>query len=581
MTESQTKLCQNCHQFFTIELDDFAFYAKMAVPPPTFCPECRAQRRLAWRNERAFYKRTCSLCGTSMLALYPAGTPFPVYCRACWYSDRWDARSFGRRYDFARPFFPQFQELLNVVPHIALQQDNCVDCDYANQIADCKNCYLVSSCAGSEDCAFCFRVNDSKDTLDSYTLIKCEQCYELSMGRYSSRVFFSAGAADSLDVYFCDEPRGAQHCFMSTNVRRKSYVFRNVQLTKDEYDRRFGEIDFGSYTTVQQLCREFATLTETAVRPPGTFKNTTNTTGNALANAKNCFHCFHGTDLEDCRYCLFVDRAKDSVDVNNGCCMMERCYECSTTGVNVADIKFSVDAWPGVRNVQYSDSCRSGAHDLFGCISMRGREYCILNEQYPKEQYEQLVLKIIGHMDAMPYADAKERRYAYGEFFPVEMSPFPYSDSSAQDFFPLTKAVALELGCRWNDADARSYSITVRSTELPDRIVDVRDDILHATIECAHGGGCVHQCTTAFRVTPLELAFYRRMNLPLPRLCPNCRLHERIARRNPLKLWKRRCMCSRPGHGHDSTCPVEFETSYAPDRKETVYCESCYNAEVV
>ncbi|MFH1193084.1 MAG: hypothetical protein V1656_02080 [Candidatus Jorgensenbacteria bacterium] len=28
-------------------------------------------------------------------------------------------------------------------------------------------------------------------------------------------------------------------------------------------------------------------------------------------------------------------------------------------------------------------------------------------------------------------------------------------------------------------------------------------------------------------------------------------------------------------------CPNEFETSYAPERKEIVYCESCYNAEVV
>ena len=27
-------------------------------------------------------------------------------------------------------------------------------------------------------------------------------------------------------------------------------------------------------------------------------------------------------------------------------------------------------------------------------------------------------------------------------------------------------------------------------------------------------------------------------------------------------------------------CKKEFETSYAPDRPEIVYCESCYNKEV-
>ncbi|MBI4119570.1 MAG: hypothetical protein HY456_01835 [Parcubacteria group bacterium] len=32
-------------------------------------------------------------------------------------------------------------------------------------------------------------------------------------------------------------------------------------------------------------------------------------------------------------------------------------------------------------------------------------------------------------------------------------------------------------------------------------------------------------------------------------------------------------------HGEDH-CPNEFETSYAPERSEIVYCEQCYNAEV-
>ncbi|MFH1162189.1 MAG: hypothetical protein V1696_02855 [Candidatus Jorgensenbacteria bacterium] len=32
-------------------------------------------------------------------------------------------------------------------------------------------------------------------------------------------------------------------------------------------------------------------------------------------------------------------------------------------------------------------------------------------------------------------------------------------------------------------------------------------------------------------------------------------------------------------HG-DGPCPNEFETSYAPERKEIVFCERCYNAEM-
>jgi hypothetical protein len=35
-------------------------------------------------------------------------------------------------------------------------------------------------------------------------------------------------------------------------------------------------------------------------------------------------------------------------------------------------------------------------------------------------------------------------------------------------------------------------------------------------------------------------------------------------------------------HQHGSApCPNKFETSYSPEREETVYCEECYQAELV
>ena len=83
------------------------------------------------------------------------------------------------------------------------------------------------------------------------------------------------------------------------------------------------------------------------------------------------------------------------------------------------------------------------------------------------------------------------------------------------------------------------------------------------------------------------------MNLPLPEFCPNCRHYQRLKQRNPLKLWHRKCQCngneSENGiytntiaHQHRTEpCPNEFETTYSPDRKEIVYCERCYQQEVV
>jgi len=202
----------------------------------------------------------------------------------------------------------------------------------------------------------------------------------------------------------------------------------------------------------------------------------------------------------------------------------------------------------------------------------RGNSYCILNKQYTKEEYEALVPKIIQHMNEMPYVDKKGRVYKYGEFFPAELSPFSYNETIAQEYFPLTKEQAIEQGYTWKDPEEKNYQIDIKTQDIPDNIKDVSDDIIGKVIQCSHNGECNHQCTKAFKIVPQELQFYKKMNLPLPRLCPNCRHYERLKQRNPLKLWHRKCM--------KPECTNEFETSYAPDRPEIVYCEECYNREV-
>ena len=66
--KSQNVVCQNCKASFAIEPEDFNFYEKIKVPPPSFCPECRLVRRITWRNERSLYKRLCAKTGKEIIA---------------------------------------------------------------------------------------------------------------------------------------------------------------------------------------------------------------------------------------------------------------------------------------------------------------------------------------------------------------------------------------------------------------------------------------------------------------------------------------------------------------------------------
>ena len=196
-------------------------------------------------------------------------------------------------------------------------------------------------------------------------------------------------------------------------------------------------------------------------------------------------------------------------------------------------------------------------------------------------------------MMSCPYKDKGGKIYTYGEFFPPELSPFAYNESIVQEYFPLTKEQAISQGYTWRDPKKRQYTITMTNDRIPDHINDVSDSILQETIGCMHGGTCNEQCTSAFRMIPQELEFYRKMGLPLPHLCPNCRYYQRLKQRNPLRLWHRKCQCdgktssngvypNQTSHFHDQfPCPNEFETSYSPERQEIIYCEACYQEEVV
>src|SRR3989338_630784 len=85
-----TKTCQHCATSFEITADDTRFYERIHVPPPTFCPECRVQRRLAFRSGRRLYKRDVEFSNTSTYSPFPPESPFRVFHEEYWWSGAWN-----------------------------------------------------------------------------------------------------------------------------------------------------------------------------------------------------------------------------------------------------------------------------------------------------------------------------------------------------------------------------------------------------------------------------------------------------------------------------------------------------------
>jgi hypothetical protein len=547
----------------------------MKVPAPTFCPECRTQRRYIFRNEREFYKRKCDTTGKQIISMYPESSGYKVYDKEYWWSDKWDAIDYGIDIDMTQPFFAQCDILFRSVPALDLSNRNPVNSDYCNFASSNKDCYLLTAGGYNERVFYSNRPMYSKESIDGYIIEKCELCYDCLYCQGCYGLFFSKDCESCVDSAFLYNCRGCTNCFSCINLRNKQYYIFNEQYSKDEYKEKIKQFGLGSFKTQQDLKKKvYENIVKKNVHKFAEAINCKNVSGDHIRNAKNCQWCFDvgGDKNENCRFISwggFVE--KDSYDTGPGAGYgAELIYETIDT-VSVAKLLSCITA-DYCDNLSYCINCYN-SHSLFACIGLRNKQYCILNKQYTKEEYEALVPKIIEHMNSMPYIDKKGRVYKYGEFFPAELSPFAYNETIAQEYFPLTKQQAIDQGYTWKDPEEKNYKIDIKTQDLPDHIKDVNDDIVGKVIECAHKGECNEQCTKAFKIIPEEFQFYKKMNLPLPRLCPNCRHYQRLKQRNPLKLWHRKCM--KPG------CTNEFETSYAPDRPEIVYCEQCYQQEVV
>lgn len=188
----ETRVCQSCKKDFVIDAQDFAFYEKVNVPPPTWCPLCRAQRRFAFRNERNLYKRKSDFSNKDIFSMYSQESGYKVYEKDVWLSDAWDPMEYGVDVDFSRPFLEQIRDLWKKVPLKNLNVVNGVGSDYCNHFTNPKNCYLAFNGNDCENVMYSNGLTYTRDSVDVSHMGKSEQCYESFWCTSCSKTFFSS-----------------------------------------------------------------------------------------------------------------------------------------------------------------------------------------------------------------------------------------------------------------------------------------------------------------------------------------------------------------------------------------------------
>ena len=556
--------CKNCGDRFDLTGEDLQLLEALApaiggqkfqLPPPTLCPLCRQQRRTAWRNERRLYQDNCDLCQKRIISLYAPDTPHKVYCQDCWWSDRWDACSYSRPFDFSRPFFPQYRELQVEVPRLALFNLHSTNSAYTNHSANNKNCYMGVAVGDCEDVHYSFWVTHSRDCLDCFISEHCEACYECVYCEHCYALFWGERCHQVHESLLCFDCRNCSHCLGCTQLSHKEHCVLNKQVTKTEYDKTRSAV-LSSRTHFEELRAAYEALRARAPRRYSRTIHCENSFGDDLLDCKNSFYCFNCRELEDCRYMFDLGNNKLSMDCyeHGWLSPSELNYEAHAgmSGYRLLCCNICADS----RDLLYCDLCQANCADCFGSISLKHKQFCLLNRQYSADEYRALLGRVIEHMG---------KTGEWGEFFPINVSSFPYKDTAAQDYYPLSDKQISDLGYRCSNAAQPSPTPAkcVTADQIPQSIIDVHDDILEAAISCRSTG-------KPFRLAAQELKFYRRYNLPLPLLHPDERYRRKLKQRSNRKLWDRSC----------TRCGSTIVTSFSPADPEIIYCEKCYHETV-
>ncbi|MFH0820540.1 MAG: hypothetical protein V1908_02085 [Candidatus Peregrinibacteria bacterium] len=547
------KTCKQCSVDFEITDSDRVFYAKMNVPEPLLCPDCRQQRRWAFRNQSKLYKRKCDLTGEEMVSLYSPDKPYKVYKESAWWSDQWDPLSYGRDFDFSRPFFEQMGELLLAVPRRGMHQDGTNEnCEYTTFGASNKNSYMLLAGFYCEDVYYSTWTGMTKNSMDTllcvnggraYECTDCDNCYEC---------FYCHDSKNCQNSWMLENCKRLKSCIACKNLTDKEYYIYNQPASKADFEAMQKRLLEG------YLAEEMKKFNQWKLQFPYCCvhsEQSENCSGDYFQNAKNCHDCFDvPMGAQDCSHCQMSGwGGKDLMDCTMVGKECELLYfmQATTTAYHSAFTNFCRYS----SDVFYCD-CVSACKDCFGCTGLRHKSYCLLNKQYSREEYERLLQRVIEHM---------KKTGEWGEFFPPHLSQFGYNETMAMEYFPLAKEEALKSGFKWSDYEPPAIKAKkmIPARRLPDTITNTPDDVLNWAILC-------EATQKPFKIIAQELKFYREMGLPIPHLHPDERHRRRMALRNPRKLYDRACM----------KCKKPIVTTYAPDRPEIVYCENCYLKEI-
>ncbi len=481
--------------------------------------------------------------------MFTGDVPFPVINKDDWWAGTVDALSAGQDLSFERDMFSQMKEVQGKAPHYPLSASKMQNSDYCNNADELKDCYMVFNTTIGEGGLYCEMMNGSRDCMDCTYILQCELCFDCSSCSNCYNLQSATDCQNCSDSSFLLQCRSCTHCFGCVNLRHREYCVFNEQKTKEEYEALMATLAPQSHTWRTEMLEVFRQFCLQHPRPHAVVSNVENVSGNQILGGRDIVDSYFVTEGEALKHCFQIYVGHHCQDYSIWSHHSEWIYECTASGNFCQQMRFCYGTWEGCSEMLYCQYCVSSSN-CFGCSCLFKKQYCIFNKQYTKEEYEMLVPKIIEKMRA----DGQ-----WGEFFPMEQSPYPYNHSMAQRYFTLTQEEVTARGLVWMEEKIPEAAQAIDPSMLPDALPELDDAII--TRSTLSG--------KPFKITSPEIKRCKQTRVPLPRWTYDERMKERAKSMGQLHLYDR--TCAKTGKA--------IQTIYPPDSPWIIWDRDVYEQE--
>lgn len=516
-----TRTCRISWSEFTISDQEIAILEKLSpvigdkkisIPLPTLSPQERERRRFQWRNYFNLSKWVCTKTGAPIISTFPKGSQYIVYSQSEWWKKEWDPMAAWEDIDPARGVSDQYYSIIRRIPHPALDnayldQENC---DFINGNGKAKDCYLISNANTVEKCLYGYFLFNSSGITNANYVRFSENCSHSTHIWKCYNVHYAFDTSETRDSRYVFSVIGGSYLLGCVGVHNATYQILNQSCSQKDYESTLEKLKYDeTFTRAFEI--KFQELICSVWISDTILSGSTDSSGDFCYDSKNAHHCYACGEIVDSAYISDSFNVQDSMDISQWGENTTLAYDSWVIGQNVSRIYFSSNIWWGSHDIYYSVKCM-GCSYLWGCSNLTNATYCIYNKQYSKVDWEREVLALIERMRS-----TKE----WGEFLDSKYALYPYDVSFAMMKFPLTKSEALARWLTWIDySDTIEWvTRTIPAEKLPFDIREIPDDVLNWAIKCRITG-------KPYKIQPMELQFYRKFSLPLPKLHPMERVKQ-------------------------------------------------------